>query len=197
MTLIAWGRTPEVKIERKQSTVVRELPFETRYEVSRDVGRGRVVKATEGKKGKIVTTFETKSKNNRVIGRRVVSQERINPVHETYRIGREGFTTSRGSFTGRKILTMTATAYHPMDGIGSKYGGRTASGIMAKYGVVAVDPRVIPLRTWVYVEGYGLAIAADTGSAIKGNKIDLCMTDKKAIYKFGRRKVRVHVLNGR
>ncbi|MER3495758.1 MAG: hypothetical protein C4320_02400, partial [Armatimonadota bacterium] len=70
-------------------------------------------------------------------------------------------------------------------------------GWYAGYGQVAVDPRVIPLGTMVYVENYGFAIASDTGGAIKGNRIDLCYRTNAECLRFGRRKVRVHILKGR
>jgi 3D (Asp-Asp-Asp) domain-containing protein len=59
---------------------------------------------------------------------------------------------------------------------------------------VAVDPAVIPLGTRLYVPGYGLALAADTGGAIVGNRIDLCMEDYGAAWGFGRQMVKVYVL---
>jgi 3D (Asp-Asp-Asp) domain-containing protein len=65
--------------------------------------------------------------------------------------------------------------------------------MQAQFGVVAVDPKVIPLRTLLFVEGYGFAIAADTGGAIKGNKIDVCIPDRRRIYEWGRRKVTVYI----
>lgn len=61
--------------------------------------------------------------------------------------------------------------------------------------VIAVDPRVIPLGTKVYVEGYGYAIAGDTGSAIKGNKIDVFFPTKSQAYNWGRKKVKIKILN--
>ena len=70
----------------------------------------------------------------------------------------------------------------------------TASGMAAAVGRVAVDPRVIPLGTRLYIEGYGYAVAADTGGAIKGNRIDLYMDSESACNSFGRRNVTVHVL---
>jgi len=97
--------------------------------------------------------------------------------------------TSKGY---KNVLTMEASAYLPSDGGGS---GITASGIPAGYGVVAVDPWVIPLGTRLYIPGYGEAIAADTGGAIHGNKIDLCMEDYASCMQFGRRFVDVYVLD--
>ena len=89
---------------------------------------------------------------------------------------------------------MTATAYSAFKK-GGGYG-ITASGRTAKYGVVAVDPKVIPLGTNLYVEGYGYAIAADTGGAIKGNKIDLCFEKPNSeLMAFGRQTVTVYILN--
>ena len=87
---------------------------------------------------------------------------------------------------------MEATAYLPTDGGGS---GITASGMRAQRGVVAVDTKVIPLGTRLYIPGYGEAIAADTGGAIRGHKIDLCMESYGEAIQFGRRMVKVYVLD--
>ena len=61
--------------------------------------------------------------------------------------------------------------------------------------MIAVDPSVIPLGSKVWVEGYGNAIAGDTGGAIKGNKIDLFMANKSDALSFGRKQVKVRILN--
>ncbi|MFJ6277962.1 cell wall-binding protein EntC [Bacillus thuringiensis] len=61
--------------------------------------------------------------------------------------------------------------------------------------LIAVDPSVIPLGSKVWVEGYGVAIAGDTGGAIKGNKIDVLMPDKGTSSSWGRKTVTVKVLN--
>ena len=59
--------------------------------------------------------------------------------------------------------------------------------------VIAVDPSVIKLGTKVYVEGYGYAIAGDTGSAIKGNKIDVFMPTQSSALKWGRKTVKIKI----
>ncbi|OPX22603.1 MAG: hypothetical protein B1H03_03980 [Planctomycetales bacterium 4484_113] len=93
-------------------------------------------------------------------------------------------------------LTMEATAYEPGPTSNGKWStGYTAIGLKAGPGVVAVDPRVIPLRTRLYIENYGYAIAGDVGSAIKGNRIDLGFTTVDECMRFGRRKVIVYVLD--
>jgi 3D (Asp-Asp-Asp) domain-containing protein len=97
----------------------------------------------------------------------------------------------------KKVLKMRATAYSAKEpGLNST----TASGMKAVKGVVAVDPKVIPLGTKVYVETsdgrfiYGNAVAADTGGAIKGSKIDLCMNTVAECNRFGVRDVNVYIL---
>lgn len=99
--------------------------------------------------------------------------------------------TPQGYIPYTQVLGMEATAYLPTDGNGA---GITAMGIPATYGIVAVDPAIIPLGTRVYIPGYGEALAADTGGAIYGYKIDLCMEDYYQAMDFGRRNVTVFVL---
>ncbi|MBC7342335.1 MAG: 3D domain-containing protein [Clostridia bacterium] len=84
-------------------------------------------------------------------------------------------------------LSMEATAY-------THTGNRTAAGVWPCPGVIAVDPRVIPLGTWLYVEGYGLGQALDTGGLIKGRRIDLFMDSEQKAVIWGRRSVQVCIL---
>ncbi|GHH98726.1 3D domain-containing protein [Neobacillus kokaensis] len=95
---------------------------------------------------------------------------------------------------GGKEMYVSATAYTPYDS-----GSITALGYNIKKNpnmkLIAVDPRVIPLGKKVWVEGYGVAIAGDTGGAIKGHKIDILLPTKNAAYQWGRRTVKVIVLN--
>ena len=116
----------------------------------------------------------------------------VPPKPQIVNVGtREVVQTSRGTVRFRQAYLMEATAYLPTDGGGH---GITASGLAARHGIVAVDPNVIPLGTRLYVPGYGLALAADTGGAIIGNRIDLCVEDHDAAWGFGRRMVKVYVL---
>ena len=95
-----------------------------------------------------------------------------------------------------KSLSVTATAY-TADCKGCS--GVTATGVDLNANpnakVIAVDPNVIPLGSKVYVEGYGYATAADTGGAIKGNKIDVFIPSQDAALDWGRKTVNVQVLN--
>ena len=91
---------------------------------------------------------------------------------------------SRGA---ERILTMEATAY-------TWTGCRTASGTWPAVGTVATDPEVIPLGTKIWVEGYGEAVAEDTGGLVKGNIIDLYFPTESECWEFGRRQVEVRVI---
>jgi len=72
-------------------------------------------------------------------------------------------------------------------------GCRTATGVWPSRGTVAVDPRVIPTGSKLWVEGYGEAVAADTGGDIQGQRIDLYMDSEHECLQWGRRKVEVKI----
>jgi len=135
---------------------------------------------------------------------RIVNESRTEPQHEIVHRG-TGFAlgaltdTSCPTFHYRRRVVKEATAYtagfsctgrRPVD----RFYRITASGREVEHGIVAVDRNVIPLGTRLYVEGYGFAIAADVGGAIRGNKIDLFMECINDARRFGRRNVVVYVL---
>ncbi|MGM2816485.1 cell wall-binding protein EntB [Bacillus cereus group sp. Bce001] len=102
--------------------------------------------------------------------------------------------------SAKRELTVVATAYTADPSENGTYGGRvlTAMGhdltANPNMRIIAVDPKVIPLGSKVWVEGYGEAIAGDTGSAIKGNRIDVLMGSKSKAMKWGRQTVKVKIL---
>jgi 3D (Asp-Asp-Asp) domain-containing protein len=180
----------ELRVDRKS------IPPPVVYQFSRSVGPGRLVKAIDGKPGALVRTYAVRFHNGKPVSKELLEEKRIEPEPAVYHMGRAGFQASRGSYTRGRVLTMHATAYDPSAGRGRRATFRTATGRRAQYGVVAVDPKVIPLGTMVFVEGYGVALACDVGSAIKGNRIDLCVPTYAEAMRFGRRSVRVHILKG-
>ena len=105
-------------------------------------------------------------------------------------------------FAYKKVMTMNATAYDPTLNGTIPASQITAYGLVCQYGVVAVDPNVIPLGTKLYIESsdggaswvYGYCIAGDTGGAIKGNKIDLCFSTPEECRRFGRKTATVYIL---
>lgn len=94
------------------------------------------------------------------------------------------------------ILNMVSTAYTAAPEENYPYAGAPSYiGMPLQRGVVAVDPRVIPMGTRLWIEGYGEAIAADQGGAIKGNRIDVFMDSKAEAYEWGMRTVKVTILD--
>lgn len=178
-----------------------QTPPPTLFEVNRRLPpRHRVLK-TEGKPGESLVVWRVYLQGGKEQRRMKVREEVLEPPQpRIYEIGVHGHIASRGAvgrsaaFRTAKVVEMKATAYTPHRSGGGTGTGRTATGLPAGYGLVAVDPRVIPLGTVLYVEGYGMAIAADTGRAIRGRKIDLCFATRQQALQFGRRKVRVHIL---
>lgn len=93
---------------------------------------------------------------------------------------------AKNTLSFKRTFRVKATAYSG--------GGRCANGKKCKVGRIAVDPRVIPLGTWLYVKGYGICQACDTGGAIKGKKIDLYFNSSKKCYRYGVRRTQVYIL---
>ena len=101
----------------------------------------------------------------------------------------KGFDATIG--LARNALHMIATAYTAEC---AGCSGYTASGARAGHGIVAVDPRVIPLGTRLFIPGYGSAVAGDTGGAIVGQRIDLGFNSLGDALRFGRRLITVYLL---
>lgn len=92
--------------------------------------------------------------------------------------------TPQGPVEYWRVIRMLATSYSASTaGVPrtSPYYGRTRLGLPMRHGIVAVDPRVVPLGSQVYVPGYGVGLAADTGGAIKGRRIDLGYDDDNLV----------------
>jgi 3D (Asp-Asp-Asp) domain-containing protein len=98
----------------------------------------------------------------------------------------------------KQVLNVKATAYAPGPHDNGKWGNKTHLGTTVRPGVVAVDPRVIPLGSRLYVvypDGHGqYATAEDTGGAIKGKRMDIAMRSVDEAQDFGIQNVKVYVL---
>jgi uncharacterized protein YabE (DUF348 family) len=186
----------EIRVIRvNEQTQTREKPIlytvERRADNTLEQGVTHIMVA--GRDGLKRETAIVRYEDGREITATVLEEQVITPPQpEIVLVGtRDTVETSRGTMRFSRALVMEATAYLPTDGNGE---GITAIGIPARHGIVAVDPKVIPLGARVYVTGYGVALAADTGGAIRGEKIDLCMENASEAWKFGRRSVKVYVL---
>ncbi|WP_391118821.1 ubiquitin-like domain-containing protein [Psychrobacillus sp. L3] len=193
-----------VRVEKVTDVVEEETNFavETKKDDSLLKGKEKVVQA--GEKGSVSRSYEVIKENGKEVSRNVVSEKIIKePTKKVVAVGTKIVTASvsRGENSsstpsGGSEFYVTATAYTAYC---NGCTGVTTSGLNLKSNpdlkVIAVDPSVIPLGSKVWVEGYGYAVAGDTGGAIKGNKIDLFMPSKSQAYDFGRKKVRIKVLN--
>lgn len=191
--------------EIKYVTDEREMSYETKVQESADLEAGKTEVIQEGKNGKKqVTTKQTYVGGelaDETVDEVVVTEEPIDEIilkgtkveaKVKPKVEPKEATVGGGNYAYSKVYDMEATAYTAYSGDG--WGNMTASGQTTFVGMVAVDPNVIPLGTKLYVEGYGLALAGDTGGAIKGNKIDLFFNTNQECIDFGRRMKKVYVL---
>ncbi len=200
--LVEDGGTYEISTKRDDVERHNEIiPFETEYVEVDYLEPNEEEIVTYGLNGtKEITT--TKSMfGTEVLEETTKEEVLIEPVSQVVNIGaQDTISTPEGDFTYSNVITMKASAYTAgYESTGKNPGdagyGVTATGIPATKGVVAVDPNVIPLGSKVYIDGYGVAVAGDTGGAIKGNKIDLCYDNLTDALNFGRRTVDVYVLD--
>ena len=179
------GDTIELRDVREEIyTETEEIPFSRVEEKTEELFEGETKVKQQGVSGKKLITMKTifyggEQVDNYCIERKVVAE----PVNEIVLVGtkkKDGsgvvdLGADLGQITYSREVTMNATAYCPCAQCnGSWVGQPSTMGLRVQKGIVAVDPKFIPLGTKLYVEGYGYCIAADTGGAIKGNRIDLC-----------------------
>jgi uncharacterized protein YabE (DUF348 family) len=188
----------KVVITRVQTKDVKEVksvdyPTIIRDDDKMEKGNNKVIQ--EGQPGEKEVVIRVIYEDGKEVSRKIISEIiKKRPIQKIMAMGTlRVFTPSRGeSVIYANALRMRATAYTAGSGI-------TASGTVAKrnrgsYSSVAVDPRVIPLGTKLYVQGYGYAIAEDTGGAIKGNGIDLFYNSSSEVDNWGVRWVNVYVI---
>ncbi len=175
----------------------KEIPPSLDIQPDPNLPRGRMVEVSPGSPGQAEEITRYYYKNGQQTARiEMGSRVVVEPTRRVARVGVRSLPPlpSRGGID-RRVLIMEATAYDPGPlSCGPYADGRTATGHIATRGVCAVDPRVIPLGTELWIEGYGYALACDTGGAIKGNRIDVCFDDRAEALRWGRKTVLVYVL---
>ncbi|MCG7337485.1 ubiquitin-like domain-containing protein [Sporosarcina sp. ACRSM] len=196
-----------VRVEKVTDVVEEPANFavETRNDPKLLKGREKVVQ--EGKKGTVSRKFEVVKENGKEVSRTLLAETTITePQKKIVAVGTKkmvasassgvGVSRSNAEPSGGKEFYVTATAYTAYC---NGCSGITHTGINLRANpnvkVIAVDPKVIPLGSKVWVEGYGYAVAGDTGGAIKGKKIDLHVPTKSEAYKFGRRQVKMKIID--
>jgi uncharacterized protein YabE (DUF348 family) len=200
----------QIEITRVNTEILQEIKaidFATEFKDSNDLDKGVKKVIQKGKLGEKVIISNVVYENGKEVSRNLVSEElKSEPVKEIIALGTVGvYAPSRGGeIRYIKKLNVRATAYtadYNCTGKGpdDPYLGITSTGARAKrnpdgYSTVAVDPRVIPLGTKMWVDGYGYAIAEDVGGAIKGNKIDLYFHSSDEMWNWGARNVNIYIL---
>lgn len=166
------------------------IPYKTEYRDVQTIPRNTEKTHRRGVTGKETVEYSVTYING-VETERVQTREYISsyPVSAVIYRGIGGTLTVGGQ-------TISYSYYIDCDSTFYYSGGITASGLPADENVVAVDPRVIPLGTKLYISGIGKRIAADTGGAIKGNIVDICLDRSNPLTAtYGRRGVRVYILD--
>lgn len=172
------------RVEYRKKTETVEIPYKSETKGVDTLPQGTSKVVTKGENGQDKVTYKIKYVDGEEVSREEVARETVKaPVTEV--IEKSTIGTIQGVEYSRKFV-VRAYSYTG--------GGRTASGKPAAVGRIAVDPRVIPLGTRVYVEGYGFAEAADTGGNIKGNTIDVYYNSSGQCRQWGVRNVTIYIL---
>lgn len=187
-------RIDRVVVENLENKI--EIPFETESRENKDMFEGEKKVITKGEVGQKTESLKNTYVNGVLETTEVLKSEITkDPVKEVVEVGTKKGTQAPNGKNAKRVIVMQATAYDPTA------GSKTAMGTRARVGAVAVDPKVIPLGSKLYIESmdgfasYGYATAEDTGGAIKGNRIDLFYNSNAEANRFGRRNVKVYVLD--
>ena len=168
-----------------------EVPFGTKVIEDPELEFGTKKVEKEGVKGKDLVIYENITRPGREQKIELDRRRIAEPVNEIVRKGvAQSVLTPNGYVKYKKVIYGEATAYT----WGGGASGTTSIGLWPKRGIVAVDPRQIPYYTKLYIPGYGMAIAGDTGGAIVGTRIDLFMDSLYECYQWGRRDVEIYIL---
>lgn len=203
---VALGAALTQAVVYAEETKTEDIPFNTVKRLNTSLAVGETVTVREGVNGKLTKNVKVKYVNGEAVEETVISEVvTVNPVDKIVEYGSSNepsvSASSSKGFTYKYVIECEATAYDLSPEENGGYGGQSATGVPLDKGVIAVDPRVIPLGSRVYIEAldgswsYGYAVAADTGGAIKGKRVDLCYRTRSECIQFGRRKCRVYVLS--
>lgn len=198
-----------VRVREESISEYEPIPYDVLEQKDTKLNEGETKVVQVGVDGRLESVFRIVYEDGKPVSRTYLAEKVLSePINRIVALGTvKNFKSSRGELVRySKIMDMKATAYTAsLHDTGKSPGqpgfGITRTGIRAREGVIAVDPRIIPLGTKVYVEvpgaaaDYGFAIAADIGSAIKGKLIDLYFDTTELAVHWGRRSVRIYILN--
>lgn len=179
-----------IRVAEEEQVIEETTPFQVERTMDYNLEKGLTRTISPGAEGLARNTVKITYHNGQEVKREVVNSEVVKePQNKVVAMGAIT-SVSRGGqdLKFREARYMTASAY-------TYTGHRTATGQTPAVGMVAVDPSIIPLGTRMYVEGYGYAVAADTGGSIRGDRLDLFMEERSQCLSWGRRTVKVYILN--
>lgn len=178
-----------IRVHEEEVTEEAVLPYREERTEDDKLEKGLTKTLRSGVNGTVINTTRITYHNGKEVKREVIdSQTKVQPINRIVAAG-SITTVSRGNlrFDFKQALYVRASAY--------TYTGRnTATGKAPQVGMIAVDPRVIPMGSRLYVEGYGYATACDTGGAVIGNRVDLFMEDRSQCLNWGVRNVKLYIL---
>ncbi|PGM34048.1 cell wall-binding protein EntB [Bacillus thuringiensis] len=193
----------EVKVKEEEK--VQEITKAKEEEKAREIARAKeeekakeITKAKEEEKAREIARAKEEEKAKEIA--KAKEEEKAREIARAKEEEKAKEVSKNNIESAKRELTVVATAYTADPSENGTYGGRvlTAMGhdltANPNMRIIAVDPKVIPLGSKVWVEGYGEAIAGDTGSAIKGNRIDVLMGSKSKAMNWGRQTVKVKIL---
>lgn len=178
-----------IRVTQEEQEVKETIAFQVERTSDNTLERGLSRTIKQGKNGVALNTFKVTYHNGKEVKREVIgSKTLLEPVNKLVALGTITSVSRAGQrLDFREAKYMNASAY--------TYTGRnTATGKQPAVGLVAVDPSVVPMGSKLYIEGYGYAEAADTGGAIKGNRLDLFMEERSQCLNWGNRTVKVYML---
>ncbi len=184
-----------IRVEKKKETRRVECKYNLKLVPNEKMLKGERKTIQKGEEGlkveEVLATYENGEKvSEEVLSSKVV----VEPIEEVVFFGKkerwepaDRYKESSLNLDYKKVLNVEATAY-------THTGNTTYTGIWPYEGIVAVDPSVIPLKSKLFVEGYGFAEAQDTGGLIKGNIIDVFMDNREKALNWGRKQIKVYIL---
>ncbi|MEQ2529038.1 DUF348 domain-containing protein [Robertmurraya yapensis] len=187
------------RVEKVTDVVEEPIKFAVVTKKDQALTKGTEKTITSGQEGLVKKEFEVVLENGKEVSRTLLNETTVKEKRDkVVAVGTKVIaqTVSRGAENVSKEFYVSSTAYTANC---NGCSGTTATGYNLKANpnakIIAVDPSVIPLGTKVYVEGYGYAVAADTGGSIRGNKIDVFFSSKSDAYRWGRKTVKIKILN--
>lgn len=194
LSLLLVGFTVYVEAEKMMVSTVEIqdiIPCKSQIVLDKSLGKGDSKLLQKGHAGTLCRKHAVYWKNDEEMDHELVeSVTKKEMVPEVTALGVKGSeikVTEENVISPKEIMYLEATAY-------THTGNNTCTGVYPCIGTIAVDPRVIELGTRMWVDGYGYGVAQDTGGLIKGKIIDVFMDTEKECYAWGRRRVKVYIL---